>query len=97
MREIERREPDFARETCSRAAPMQAARNHQMHEEEQMALKAQDEPLAKPTHLHDEPSLRIGQRRIGAPQDKGIGQPHSLDTSANHLARKRLDVEGQIG
>lgn len=94
MRKVEGGEPDFSRNPRPHRTPAQAARDHQMQEEEQIAFQRKHQPLAEPLHLGEDPTMRLGWRRLSGSQNEGIGEPDSLKAAADSDALKRLTIQG---
>ena len=87
VREVECRQADLARRFRAARFPVQPARDHQVHDEEQFLLDGDDDALAHAPHAGDAQPLDGGQRRqtvgpVGAGADREavltrtVGQDH---------------------
>ena len=78
-REVERREPDPARRARARRSPVEAAGDHQVDDDEELALEREDDALAQAAEPHDGPALDLGHRRIDRAEDERARQAEPLE------------------
>ena len=84
-RELERGEPDFARDGRATRPPAQAAGDHQMEHEEELALERDHDALAEPARGDDRA------------QEKRARQLDALERVADDACRQALAIELDVG
>ena len=68
-----------------------------MKDEEQIAGKAEDDPLAQSANFQDRLALRRGDWRIDRAQQKRAGQTDFLERLSEHARAERVDVDENVG
>jgi hypothetical protein len=81
---------------CIRRLPMQAAGNHQVQDEPEVAIDADGNPLADPAQGDDGAAFNTGKRRVNGAQQKHARQPHPLQRLTENARFDRRDVSGNV-
>ncbi len=76
--EIERGEAQFGRQLCTRIAPAQSPRDHQVQHQEQVALELEHNPLAESAQTRHAASLRVSDRRLDGAKQERATESHAL-------------------
>jgi hypothetical protein len=71
---------------------VEAAGDHEVEREEQIALEREDDPLPEPPHRQDPPPLRRRDGRFGRAQEERAPEPDTLERRALDASGDRLDV-----
>ena len=96
-REIERRQPDLAGNRRAAIAPAQPPGDHQVQDEEQLAVELEDDPLAHPPQADDRASFDGGDRRLQRAHEERIADPQPLERLVQHPRGERFEVERDVG
>jgi hypothetical protein len=74
-----------------------SGRDHQVHDDEQLALEREHDALAEAPHGRDTPALHgIDRRRRGAQQER-VRDDDALDRLADDARRERVAVGFEVG
>ena len=96
-RKVERGEAPLARRARPALTPAEAPRDHQVEDQEQIALEREYDPLAEPAEAEHALSLGRGERRIDAAQERRTHDAHALERLAHAPRREAFDVDGDVG
>ena len=96
-REVESRQPQLLRHGRARRAPAQAPGDHQVQDDEQVALDADDDALAEACDGLDGAPLDGPERRRDGPQHEGAQQPDPLDLPPDDARREARHVDLDVG
>jgi hypothetical protein len=75
----------------------QAAGDHQVDHQEELALQAQHHALAQALDAHHLPALGAGDRRQRGAQHEGVEQLHTPQHLADATLRQAFDIDGDVG
>ena len=98
-RELELREGDARRHLRPRAGgdPAESAGDHQMHDEVQVVVEVEHDPLAEPAHVaHGAPDERV-ERRLDAAQREHAANGVARERLADQPTGNRLHVDRDVG
>src|SRR5688572_25559179 len=76
--------------------PVQSTRDHQMHDDVQIAIDARDDPLAEPAHRANGLVGHAVQGRVYRAQQKWRVEVERDDRLADDAAFEGLDVDGDV-
>src|SRR5439155_10342971 len=96
-RELEGRQPDLAGRARARRSPVKATGDHQVEDEEELALELEDDALAEAAEPDDPPALRLADRRIDGADEKWGREPDTLERLPDHARGQVLDVDDDVG
>ncbi len=96
-REVERGEPDLAGRLRPRALPVQAAGDHEMQHQEEIARQLDDDPLAESREAGHRPACGRRKRRFDRAEREGTRQADAEKLRAADAGVERLDVDGDVG
>ena len=96
--EVKCGEADLARDlwtrlVCAFGGPLEAAGDHQVNDEEQVALELPHEPLAKPPEGDDLLAVGLIDRRIEGADEERAGEPDALEPLTDDARLKRMQVQ----
>src|SRR2546428_3515562 len=77
-REVEAGETDLSWQLGARALPMEAARDHEVQNEKEVALESDHDALAEPSESGDPTAGRGRQRRVGGTEQGKTPDPPAL-------------------
>ena len=97
VREVERGERMAAGELRARFLPVQAAVDHEVQDEPEVAVQAERDALAEAAQAADVPAVRRGERRVHGAQEERAGQTHALERPIQDAPFQRLEVERDVG
>lgn len=75
---------------------METPCNHKVKHQKQVALKAQDNPLAEPSERNNSSSHPLFQRRRYRTQNKRLQQPNALNRFIEHTRSKLFEIHNDI-
>ena len=76
---------------------MEPSRDHQVDDQEEIALEGDDETLAQAVQSGHPAAMGGRERRIERAQDEWAGQSHPLERGAADAQVERLEVDGNVG
>src|SRR5262245_27959156 len=76
--------------------PAQPARDHQVQDEVQPAVEAEDDPLAETLEALDDLPLDRGGRRVDAPEEERAREAQALEPVTEDAPLERLDVDDDV-
>ena len=77
--------------------PAQPAGDHQVDDEEELALEREDDALAEPLDADDNLAFDRGNRRRHRAQQERMADADALETVADDLGRQALEVDADVG
>ena len=89
-------EANFSGDGRTRRLPPEAAGNHQMKNEEQLALGLEHDAFPQPTQADNLAAFDRRQRRGDRPQQEGIGEPHAGHTFTEDARLQCTQVEEDV-
>ena len=95
--EVERREPHFRRRLRSSGPPFEAARDHQVEDEEDLPLHLPHDALPQAPQPHDPAALGGRECRIDGAQQRRADDTRALEGLAHDTGRQRLEVNRDVG
>jgi hypothetical protein len=95
-REVERGQAHLAGDAGAGRFPVQAARNHQVDDDEQLVFERDDDALAEPAEAGDLTAGDGRGRRIDGAQQERARDPDALEPRAIDARPQRLDVDGDV-
>ena len=97
--ELKAGQPHLARNLRRRVAilPAQAAGDHQVDHQEQIATQGEHDALAEPLHGLHPRAVRGADRRIEGAQHERVGDAHTLQRAVHGAAPQVLHVHGYRG
>ncbi len=95
--EVERGESELLRHRAPLLAPTESARDHQVHDEEELAVEREDDALADAAQRGDAPALELGELRFDRAQEERALEPHSFELDAANAPFEVFDVERDVG
>ena len=96
-RKLERGKSHLPRDARAGRPPVKAARDHQMEDEEEVALELEDDALADPAESDDASSHRLRERRVDRADEERRAEPHAHEGLVEHARRQVLDVDDDVG
>ena len=81
----------------ARRTPAQAPGDHQMDDEEEVVLEAEDDALAEPAERDDRATDDGGDRWIDGAQEERAREAHRLERLAENARREALEVQLDVG
>ena len=96
-REVERREPHPARRARAGRPPVKTAGDHEVDDDEQLALEREDDALPETAEPHHGPPLDRGHRRIDRAEDERAGQAEPLQRPPEHARLEGRQVRDDVG
>ena len=79
-----------------RRPPVQAAGNHQVQHQPEVAIHADGDALADAAQFADGAAFAVRERRFDGAQQKRAREPHALERLADDARFERADVGGDI-
>ena len=95
--EVERGEPELARELGTGRLPVQPPRDHQMENEEELIVELEDDPLAKPAQATNRFAERGIEGRVEGADEEGMGNPNPIERPPGDAPVETLDVHDDVG
>ena len=95
--EVEGGQPDLAGQLRPDFLPVQAPRDHQVDEHEDLALQRDHDPFAQAADAGHRATHRLGGARIHRAQHEGVGEPDALEPRAANTRGQRFEVDGDVG
>ena len=95
--EVEGGEPDLPRQPRARALPVQAAGDHQVQHQEEIAVERDDDALAEARDPDHVAPTGVGERRVDGAEHERAGQAHALEPGPADARVERFDVDGDVG
>ena len=89
VREVERREPDLARDLLAALLPAQPPRDHQVDHDEALALDADHDALAHALDGLDLRAVELARRRRHRAQHERARDPHRLEQAGPTVSAAR--------
>ena len=77
--------------------PAQAAGDHEVQHEEQLALELEDDTLADSANAQDSLPFRRSDGRGDAAQHEGVQEAHALERAPREAAFQMLDIDDDVG
>jgi inhibitor of KinA len=93
---IESSQAVAARQLCFWRPPVQAARNHQVQDEPEIAFHSDRDSLADSTQFAHNAAFDIRKGRLGGAKQKGAGQSNSFERLRKDASFECRDVGGDI-
>src|SRR5262249_36947095 len=99
VREVERGEQHLGTHTRLSAwlAPAQPPRDHQVQDQEQIAIEFEDDPLPDPPDAADQLATNRLEWRIDRSQDEGTEEIDARETMPDDMAGQRLEIDDNVG
>ena len=85
------------RRLLARREPAQPAGDHQVDDDEELALEGQDDALAEPLDADRRAGPRPRRRRRHRAQQERMADADALEAMADDLGRQPLDVDADVG
>ena len=95
-REVERREPQSRRDLRPWLAPLEATGDHEVEDEEEIALERERDALADPPHAAHRAALCARERRLDGAHEVGAHDAGTHQRRADEPRREVLDVERDV-
>ena len=95
-REVERRQRDLPGRPRSPAPPAEAAGDHQVEDQKQIAFQTPHDPFAEAAEVDHPPARRRCDRRIDGAQQKGAGEADGLQRLSHDARPQGLDVDHDV-
>ncbi len=97
VREIKCGNPARPRQLGASLAPVQAAGNHQMHDEPEIVLQADTDAFAHPAQAPDLFAFRFANRRSGGAQEERTGNAYALECLSDDARLQRVEIKHDVG
>ena len=95
-REVEAGETDLSRQLGARGLPMEAARDHEVQNEKEVALESNHDALAEPSEPGDPAAGRVRQRRVDGTEQERARDPRALQPGAGDARFESFDVDDDV-
>ena len=95
--EVERGQAELAGNLRAGGEPLEAAGDHQMDDEEELAFESEDDPFAEAPEGDDFLAGQLGGGRLDRAEDERIGEPELFQRMAEHARLQRLEIDGDVG
>jgi hypothetical protein len=95
--EVEREQADLAGNTRTARLPAESTGDHQMEDQEQLALRFHDNALAEPVEVDDGSPFHRRERRIDGAKKKRRGEPHAFDAVSDDTRAQRVEIQQDVG
>jgi hypothetical protein len=95
-REVEGRQRDLAGWARSPAAPAEAAGDHEVEDQKEIALQAPHDALAQASQVDDPPPHRRRDRWVDGAHQKRAGEANDLQRLTRDARPQGLDVEHYV-
>jgi len=92
-RKVERRKAGLPGDFRTRRAHPEAAGNHEVDDEEEVAVHRPDEALAEAPQISDRPAVHLVQRRRDRSHQERIGDADSFERLLKDARPERVQVE----
>ena len=76
---------------------MEAPRDHQVKDQEQLAVELDRDALAEPVQVDDRPPLRRRRRRVDRAEEERAREPQAAEQPAGDPLPQALDVDDDVG
>src|SRR3982750_4687976 len=90
-------ESQFAGNLCPGRQPFQAAGDHQMDDEKEAAVEAEDDALADPANFNKFFSAELADAGLNCPEDERTDNTALEEVATEDSPLQRLDVDGDVG
>src|SRR5262249_57146859 len=95
--EAERGEPEAPGEAGPGGPPVQPPGDHQVQDEEEVAVELEHDPLPQPAEPGDEPAGRRRERRVDRAQEERVREPDDADPLAPDARAEMVPVDDDGG
>jgi photosystem II stability/assembly factor-like uncharacterized protein len=95
--EVERREPDFARDRGPTLPPPESSGDHQMDDHEQLVVERDDDAFPEPGHAANRDAFDGRDWRIVRTDDERIADPDALDPLPEDTRPERVEIALDVG
>ena len=95
--EVHREQTDLTRDSGTRFLPAETPGDHQMQNEEQLALQLEDDPLTEPVQRDDGLALQRRQGWIDGTQEERGRQPDAVHAMPDDARSEGVQVEQDVG
>ena len=79
------------------ALPVQAPGDHQVQDQEEIAVERDDDALAEARDPDHVAPAGVGERRVDGAEHERAGQAHALEPGPADARVERFDVDGDVG
>ena len=73
------------------------ARNHQVHDDEELVAKGEDDSFAHASQAEHLAARKVGWRRLNGPDDKRVANAQLQDGLTDDAGGEGLEIEGDVG
>jgi hypothetical protein len=94
--EVERGEVDLAREPPAGLSPTEPSRDHQVQDEEQVALEREDDALSQAAEAGHDAPRGLRERRRRRPEEERRAEPDALEPPPCGLPLEAFHVHGDV-
>jgi hypothetical protein len=95
-REVERRQAVLPRHLPAAVAPAEPPRDHQVQNEKEVVVRAQDDPLAQSLHRAHRLALDRRHRRVDRTKQERARDARALERLVDDARPEALDVDGHV-
>jgi hypothetical protein len=95
--EVEGGEAELSRNLRAFRQPFEATGNHQMDDEEEVVLEAEDDALAEAAQCDDGFSGELCGTGLDRAKDEWVGEPDLFERMAEHAGFQRFEVDRDVG
>ncbi len=95
--EVEGRETDALRQRRPRRLPLEASRDHEMHDEEEISLAREHDPLSHAPDPEHSPAARFVGRGRDGPQQERARDANPFQRAPDDAPAKRVEVDLEVG